>query len=36
MGTTPRLRRDLLASLMDLISGSGERDTPVVVVRNYF
>lgn len=36
MGTTPRLRRDLLASLMDLISGSGDRATPVVVVRNYF
>jgi hypothetical protein len=36
MGTTPRLRRDLLASLMDLISGSGDRATPVVVVQNYF
>ena len=36
MGTTPRKRRDLLASLMDLVSGSGDRATPVVVVRNYF
>lgn len=36
MGTTPRLYRDLLASLMDLVSGSGDRATPVVVVQNYF
>ena len=36
MGTTPRLRRDLLASLMDLTSGSGDRATPVVLVKNYF
>lgn len=35
-GTTPRLRRDLLASLMDLTSGSGDKGTPVVVVKNYF
>jgi len=35
-GTTPRLRRDLLASLMDLTSGSGDRGTPVVVVKGYF
>lgn len=35
MGTTPRLRRDLIASLMDLVSGSGDRATPVVVVKNY-
>ena len=36
MGTTPRMRRDLLASLMDLISGSGDRATPCVLVKNYF
>ena len=35
-GTTPRLYRDLLASLMDLTSGSGMRGTPVVLVKNYF
>lgn len=35
-GTTPRLCRDLLASLMDLTSGSGDRETPVVLVKNYF
>lgn len=36
MGTTPRLYRDLLASLMDLTSGSGDRCTPVVLIQNYF
>lgn len=36
MGTTPRIYRDLLASLMDLTSGSGDRCTPVVLVQNYF
>lgn len=36
MGTTPRKYRDLLASLMDLTSGSGDRETPVVLVKNYF
>ena len=35
-GTTPRLYRDLLASLMDLTSGSGDRATPIVLVQNYF
>lgn len=35
-GTTPRLYRDLLASLMDLTSGSGDRGTPVVLINNYF
>lgn len=35
-GTTPRLYRDLLASLMDLTSGSGDRATPVVLVKGYF
>lgn len=35
-GTTPRLYRDLLASLMDLLSGSGDKGTPVVWIKNYF
>lgn len=36
MGTTPRLFGWLLASLMDLVSGSGSRCTPFVKVENYF
>ena len=36
MGTTPRIYKDLLASLMDLTSGSGDRGTPVILVQNYF
>ena len=35
-GTTPRRLDWLLASLMDLISGSGDKGTPIVLVRNYF
>ena len=35
-GTTPRRYVNLLASLMDLTSGSGDRCTPVVLVQNYF
>jgi F420-0:gamma-glutamyl ligase len=35
-GTTPRRIRDLVGSLCDLISGSGDRGTPVVLVQNYF
>lgn len=34
-GTTPRRKIDLLASLMDLTSGSGDAGTPIVIVRNY-
>ena len=34
-GTTPRRRTDLLASLCDLISGSGDRATPIVYIHNY-
>lgn len=34
-GCTPRRRDALLASLMDLTSGSGDRGTPVVLVKNY-
>ena len=36
MGTTPRIYRDLIASLADLTSGSGNRATPVVLIQNYF
>ena len=35
-GTTPRRYTDLLGSLMDLVSGSGDKGTPVVVVQGYF
>ncbi len=35
-GTTPRRYVDLLGSLMDLTSGSGDKGTPVVFVKNYF
>ena len=35
-GTTPRIVRDLVASLMDLTSGSGDKGTPIVLVKGYF
>ena len=35
-GTTPRRYIDLIGSLCDLTSGSGDRGTPIVVVQNYF
>lgn len=35
-GTTPRLYRDLIASLMDLTTGSGGKGTPIVLIKNYF
>lgn len=35
-GTTPRQLTDLLGSLSDLVSGSGDRGTPVVLIQNYF
>ena len=35
-GTTPRMYRDLIASLMDLTSGSGDKGTPVVLIQDYF
>ena len=35
-GTTPRRITDLLGSLSDLVSGSGDRGTPVVLIQNYF
>ena len=36
LGTTPRRVVDLLGSLMDLVSGSGDKGTPIVIVRDYF
>ena len=35
-GTTPRQYTDLLGSLCDLTSGSGDKGTPVVLVQGYF
>jgi hypothetical protein len=35
-GTTPRVYADLLGSLADLVSGSGDKGTPVVLIRGYF
>lgn len=36
LGTTPRQFTDLLGSLCDLISGSGDKGTPIVLVQGYF
>ncbi len=35
-GTTPRQLTDLLGSLCDLTSGSGDRGTPVILIQGYF
>jgi F420-0:gamma-glutamyl ligase len=35
-GTTPRYLSDQLGSLADLVRGSGDRGTPVVLIQNYF
>ena len=35
-GTTPRQYTDLLGSLCDLTSGSGDKGTPIVLVQGYF
>ena len=35
-GTTPRQITDLLGSLCDLTSGSGDKGTPVVLIQGYF
>jgi len=35
-GTTPRKLTDLIGSLCDLTSGSGDKGTPVVLVQGYF
>ena len=34
-GTTPRQLTDLLASLSDLTSGSGDKGTPFILIQNY-
>ena len=36
LGTTPRRLTDLLGSLADLTSGSGDKGTPVVMIQGYF
>jgi len=36
MGTTPRRLTDLLGSLCDLTSGSGDKGTPIVLIQGYF
>jgi len=35
-GTTPRIFADLLGSLCDLMSGSGDKGTPVILIKGYF
>lgn len=35
-GTTPRRLTDLLGSLCDLTSGSGDKGTPIIYIQNYF
>ena len=35
-GTTPRQLTDLIGSLRDLTSGSGDKGTPVVLIQGYF
>ena len=35
-GTTPRKYTDLIGSLCDLVSGSGDKGTPVVWIQDYF
>ena len=36
LGTTPRRIADLLGSLCDLTSGSGDKGTPIVYIQGYF
>ena len=36
LGTTPRMYVDLIGSLCDLISGSGDKGTPIILVQGYF
>jgi F420-0:gamma-glutamyl ligase len=35
-GTTPRRLTDLLGSLCDLVSGSGDKGTPIILIQGYF
>ena len=34
-GTTPRRLTDLIGSLCDLTSGSGDKGTPVILIQGY-
>ena len=36
LGTTPRRYVDLIGSLCDLVSGSGDKGTPIVLIQGYF
>ena len=36
LGTTPRKLTDLIGSLADLTSGSGDKGTPIVFIQGYF
>lgn len=36
LGTTPRRLTDLIGSLCDLTSGSGDKGTPIVYIKGYF
>ncbi|MDL2297722.1 coenzyme F420-0:L-glutamate ligase [Synergistaceae bacterium OttesenSCG-928-D05] len=36
LGTTPRCLTDLIGSLCDLTSGSGDKGTPVIYIQGYF
>jgi len=36
LGTTPRRYTDLIGSLCDLVSGSGDKGTPAVLIQGYF
>ena len=35
-GTTPRRLTDLIGSLCDLTSGSGDKGTPIIFIQGYF
>jgi hypothetical protein len=35
-GTTPRRLTDLIGSLSDLTSGSGDKATPIIYIQGYF
>ena len=35
-GTTPRQLTDLIGSLCDLTSGSGDKGTPIIHIQGYF
>ncbi len=36
LGTTPRRITDLVGSLCDLTSGSGDKGTPIILIQGYF